>query len=117
MRHPLPTSWPAMAHHLNFPSHLFFDPLPPLACIALIHPHFFHTRKQTLDRLQQERHTLSILDIGLMDHHVEEQTRRIDEDVSLPSRQLLAAIVAVRSTSVRASHRLTIDDASGGSGF
>src|SRR5512135_1446406 len=117
MRHPLSTGWPAMAHDLNFPSHLFFDPLPPLACVALIHPHFFHTRKQVLDRLKQGRHAFPILDIGLMDRHFEQQTRRIDEDVSLPARELLAAIVAVRSTSVRASHRLTIDDASRRGGF
>src|SRR3989442_4555589 len=101
-----------MADHLHSPPHLPNDPLPPLSCVALIHPHFFQPRKQALDRLQQERHTFPILDIGLMDHHFEKQTCRINQNMSLPARQFLAAIVAVWSPTVSGPHRLAVDDAS-----
>ncbi|GCE03455.1 hypothetical protein KDAU_07840 [Dictyobacter aurantiacus] len=55
---------------------------------------------------------MPILDISRMDDHFQKESGGIDEDVSLSARQLLAAIVAVRSLSVRASYRLAIDDAS-----
>src|SRR5215467_949033 len=46
-----------------------------------------------------------------------QQTRRVDEEVSLPPRQLLCAIVAMRSSPVCGLHRLTINDASRRAGF
>jgi hypothetical protein len=42
-----------------------------------------------LDWLQKQWDALPILDLGAMDHHFKQQAQRIDQQVTLPSRELL----------------------------
>jgi hypothetical protein len=55
-----------------------------------------YERKQTAGPAQQQIRAVAILHIGRMDHDVQEQAERIDEDVPLAARDLLARIEALR---------------------
>jgi len=84
------TAWATgMAHHFHLPAHVLFDPDAPGSGVAIIHPDLLHTGKVALDWLQQERDTLTILDIGPMHYHFEQQSQRIDQDVPFASGELL----------------------------
>ena len=52
--------------------------------------------KQTTGSAQQIEGAVAILDAGRMDHDVQEQAERIDENVPLAARDLLARIEALR---------------------
>jgi hypothetical protein len=88
MRHPLPARSPGVSNDLHFPSHLLSDPLASFACGPRIDPDFFQAREHAFDGLQQEWDAFPVLAAGHMDHDFEQQTRRIDEEVSLPPREL-----------------------------
>src|SRR5215471_2170331 len=114
---PHPTRTRSMAHHLDFPPHLLFNPLASFPSVALIHPHFFQARKHPFDRLQQEPDPLTILKISRMDHDFEEQPGCIHDHMSLASIELFGPIIAMRPTAVGCFHRLAVDDGGTGSGF
>jgi len=78
-----------MADHLHLPPHVLFDPGAAGSGVAIVDPDLLHAGKVALDWLQQQRDALSILDIGGMDHHFEQQAQRVDEEVPFASRQLL----------------------------
>jgi len=56
----------------------------------------FDEGKQTARRPQHLASTIAILHVGGVDDHAQQQAERIDEDVALASRDLLACIVALR---------------------
>jgi len=53
-------------------------------------------REQATGSAQQQMRTVAILHAGRMDHDVQEKTERIDENVPLAARDLLARIEALR---------------------
>lgn len=83
MRHPLASRALWVPNDFDLPSHLLLDPLASLPGVALVHPYFSHAGKHAFDRLQQELHAFPILKIGRMDGCLEDQARRIDEEMSL----------------------------------
>src|SRR5579883_227695 len=115
MRYPLPASWPAMPHDLDFPLHLLFDPLSSFAGGSLISPDVFQARKGLLDGLQKQWHPLPILDIRLMYDHRKHETSGVHQHMPFPARDFFAAIIAVWSTSIGGLHRLAVNDPSAGS--
>ena len=78
-----------MADDDDLPAHVLFDPDAPGSGVAIIHPDLLHAGKVAFDWLQQERDTLTILDIGPMHYHFEQQSQRIDQDVPFASGELL----------------------------
>jgi hypothetical protein len=80
---PHPTWSRGMAHHFDFPSYLLLNPLPSFPCLRRIDPHFFQAGKDPFDRLQEQIYTLTGLKAGYMDDDFDEQSHRIDEDLSL----------------------------------
>lgn len=53
-------------------------------------------RELTTGPAQQLDRAVAILHVGGMDHDVQEQTERIDEDVPLAAGDLLARVIALR---------------------
>ena len=78
-----------MADHLHLPAHVLFDPGAPSSRVGIVDPDFLHTGKLAFDRLQKQWNALSILELGAMHHHFEEQAQRIDQQVTLASGELL----------------------------
>ena len=60
--------------------------------------------------LEQEGHTLAILEIGGMHHHFEQQTHRIDKQVTFAPVHFLPPVISMRPTALRRFDRLAIDD-------
>ena len=56
----------------------------------------FNEGKQTARRAQHLAGTIAILHVGGMDDHTQQEAERIDEDVALASRDLLACIETLR---------------------
>lgn len=65
--------------------------------IARICENTFDERKAPPCSLQQIVGTIAVLNVGRQDAHAEQETERIDEDVALAARDLLARIEALRS--------------------
>src|SRR5260221_9180048 len=99
-----------MADHLYLPTHVLFDPGAPGSCIGIVDPDLLHTRKLAFDWLQKQWDALSILELGAMHHHFQQQAQRIDQQVTLPSRELFAPIIAMRSASFGGFDRLAINN-------
>ena len=78
-----------MADHLHLPAHVLFDPGAPSSRVAIVDPDLLHTGKVAFDWLQKQWDALPILELGAMHHHFEQQTQRIDQQVSLASGELL----------------------------
>ena len=78
-----------MADHLYLRAHVLFDPGAPSSRVGIVDPDFLHTGKLAFDWLQKQWNALSILQLGAMHHHFEEQAQRIDQQVSFASRELL----------------------------
>src|SRR5713226_8184834 len=104
---PHATRTAGMADHLHLPAHVLFDPGAPASRVAIVDPHLLHAGKLAFDRLQEQRDALSILDISTMHHHFEQQSQRIDQDVSFASGELFSSIIAMRAASLRRFDRLT----------
>ena len=78
-----------MADHLHLPPHVLFDPGAASSRVAIVDPDLLHAGKLALDWLQQQRDTLSILDISTMHDHFEQQAQRIDQQMAFASGELL----------------------------
>ena len=65
-----------------------------LALIAGVSEDALDEREQAPRLAQQHDRAVAILDIGGMDHDVQQEAERVDEDVALAARCLLARIVA-----------------------
>src|SRR6266700_1277036 len=96
---------------LTGPLHVLFNPAFADARVTLIDPHFLQARELALDRLEQEGHTLAILEIGGMHHHLEQQTHRVHEQMTLAPAHFLAAVIAMRASTLRRFDRLAVNDA------
>lgn len=66
---------------------------PLVACIG---EDALDERKQTARRAQHLAGTIAILHVGGVNDHAQQQAERIDQDMALASRDLLARIVALR---------------------
>ena len=113
-KHPHATWTPGMPNHLRRPTHLFLDPSPPGSRVGTVDPDFLHARKLPFDRFQQELDALANLEIGGMDHHFEQQSHRIDEQVAFASRQLFRSVIAMRASPLRCFDRLAVKNTTTG---
>ena len=64
--------------------------------VACIREDALDERKQTACRAQHLAGTIAILHVGGVDDHTQQQAERIDEDVALAPRDLLACIETLR---------------------
>src|SRR5260370_25319761 len=91
--HPRPdphaTRTARMADPLYLPTHVLFDPGAPGSGVGIVDPDLLHARKLAFDWLQKQWDALPILQLGAMHHHFQQQAQRVDEQVTLPSRELL----------------------------
>lgn len=65
--------------------------------IAAVAVDALNEREQTTRAaIEHQRHPVAILNVGGMDRHAQQQAERIDEDMALATRDLLACIEALR---------------------
>jgi hypothetical protein len=64
-----------MADHLYLPPHVLFDPGAPGSCVGIVDPDFLSTGKLAFDWLQKQWDALSILQLGVMHHHFQQQAQ------------------------------------------
>jgi len=64
--------------------------------VAAVGKDHLDERKQSAGPSQQQTRAVAILHVGRMDHDVQEEAERIDENVPLAARDLLARIEALR---------------------
>jgi len=67
-------------------------------------------RLSAYDWLQKQWDALSILELGALHHLFQQQAQRIDQQVTLTSRELFAPIIAMQSASLRGFDRLAINN-------
>ena len=72
------------------------DPLDQLSSIASIGPDQPHAGKPPYQFIDDQLRSISILDIGRMHHHRQQQPHGIHNDVSLSTVDLLASVIATR---------------------
>ena len=72
------------------------DPLDQLSSIASIGPDQPHAGKPPYQFIDDQLRSISILDIGRMHHHRQQQPHGIYNDVSLSTVDLLASVIATR---------------------
>ena len=72
------------------------DPLDQLSSIASIGPDQPHAGKPLYQFIDDQLRSISILDIGRMHHHRQQQPHGIYNDVSLSTVDLLASVIATR---------------------
>ena len=72
------------------------DPLDQLSSIASIGPDQPHAGKPPCQFIDDQLRSISILDIGRMHHHRQQQPHGIYNDVSLSTVDLLASVIATR---------------------
>ena len=63
--------------------------------------------------LEHQAGAVAILNVAGMNHHGQDQTQRIHQEMSLSSHNLFACIVAAHSSVVRYFNALTVEDRSG----
>ena len=73
----------------HLPGHL----RPLIACVG---EDAFDERKPSTHGAQQIVDAVAILNVGRQNAHAEQEAERIDEDVALAARNLLACIIALR---------------------
>ena len=65
--------------------------------IAAVSVDAFDERKQTArSAIEHQRHAIAVLNAGGMNGDVQQQPERVDQDVALATRDLLASIIALR---------------------
>ena len=86
------------------------DPLDQLSSIASIGPDQPHAGKPPYQFIDDQLRSISILDIGRMHHHRQQQPHGIYNDVSLSTVDLLASVIATRPPFFRRLNRLAVYD-------
>src|SRR5216684_8652993 len=105
-----------MFHDLDIPSQRALDPLvEAFLLVAAIGPNQLETRKDPGERRKQAFAAAVVLDVGLMDEHMQDQPIRIDQQVALAAFDFFPAIVATNPSLLGRLHRLTVDDGRAGS--
>ena len=83
--HPHATRTARMADHHDLRAHVLLDPSAASSGVAIVDPDLLQAGKKALDRLEKQRDTLSILDIGGVNDHFEQQSQRVDQQVPFTS--------------------------------
>lgn len=85
---------PRVLNNLNVPSKRFLDPFDEATlAVGTISPDEFESWKASLKRLQEQFSPFLILNIGLMDQHLQDQTHRIYKYMSFAPFHFLAAVI------------------------
>ncbi len=71
-------------------------PIDQLPGVATVGPDAFQSRVQASQLAKYQFGSVAVLNVGRMDHHRQDQTERVDDQVPLPTVHLLAGIVAAR---------------------
>ena len=88
---------PWMFHDLDLPPQLPLDPLAEaFLLVSAIGPDQLETRKAALERRKQGLAAVSVLNVGFMHQHMQDQPIRIDQEMALAPFDLLPAVVAAR---------------------
>jgi hypothetical protein len=83
-----------MLDNLHVPPERFLDPLDEATLVVrAVSPDVFESWKAPSERSQEMFSSLLILDIGLMDQHLQDQTHGINEQMSLAPFDFLAAVI------------------------
>jgi len=91
-----------------------FEPLAErVPSITSIDPDQAQPTKGPLQLLEHQASAIAILNIARMNHHGQNQTQRINQEMPLSSHDLLACIVAAHSSVVRYLNALAVEDRSG----
>lgn len=83
-----------------------------IAGITAVNPDEAQPAESTAELLQHETGSIAILQVGRMDHHGQNQTHRVNQEVALSSHDLLARIVAAHSAVVSHFNALAVEDRS-----
>ena len=81
--------------------------------IAAIDPNQAQPTEVRRQLLEDQASTVAVLDIGGMNDHGQNQTQRINQEMSFSSHDPLACIVAAHSSVVRYLNALAVEDRSG----
>ena len=87
---------PGTPHDFKRPSRQLPHPLDQFSRVARVSPDQSHTLKPTFQLAYDQLRAVSVLNIGRMRHHVQQQPRGVHYDVSLSTIYLLACVVAAR---------------------
>jgi len=85
--------------------------------IAAIGEQVAQPGKSADDPGEHQRRSVAVLDVGGVDHGVDQISLGIGEDVALASLDLLACVITPRPAGFRGFYALAIDDASAGRGL
>ena len=83
------------------------------AGITSIDPDQAQPAKRRRELPQHQARAVAILNVGRVNHHRQNQTQRIHQEMSLSSHDLFARIVAAHSSVVRYLNALAVEDRSG----
>ena len=81
-------------YYLQFPVALLLDPGEEFTSVTAIGPDAFEIGKTLLASGEYQLGSITILDVGTMHHHVQQQTLGVYEKMSLASFDMLACIIA-----------------------
>jgi len=84
-------------------------PLDQAPSIAAVSPNAAQPTEALSQRLQQQMGAITVLDAGGVNADQKDQSQRVDQDVSLSSKYLLASIIAANSSLLSCSHTLRVE--------
>ena len=83
-------------HNLQYPTRYRHDPLDQLASLPTVRPDQSQARKLVQKFVYDQLFSISVLNIGRMNHHRQHQPHRIHDDMPLASHHFLTSIIATR---------------------
>src|SRR5260221_9138005 len=81
--------------------------------VASIHPDESQPTEGCRQFLEHQARSVAVLNIGGMNDHRQNQTKRVHQEMSFSSHDLLACIVAAHSSVIRYLNALAVEDRSG----
>lgn len=81
---------------LQYPAARLLHPIDQLSAVAAIRPNELQSRKLVLCFFQDLLGTVSVLNVGRVNDHTQQQTDRIDQNMPFPAFYLFARIVTTR---------------------
>ena len=87
---------PGPPHNLQDPARYGHHPVHQLAAVASVSPDESQAWESSYQFIYDQPRPISVLDIGRMHHHRQQQSHGIYDDVSLSTVDLLASIIATR---------------------
>ncbi len=88
------------------------SPLQLVARISAIGEDMPEPGPAVADRFQEAGRPITVLNVRAMHHQADHQPQRVDNDVALAPRDLLAGVIARNPAAFRGFHALTVDHAS-----